>query len=103
MSSADAEPTHPTPANERTAAARLAANTRWAYEPDRTAATAAARAKQQQLREDAVDPNHELSPQERARRAENLHRARMQRMALKSAQARRRRAGNAQRRKGGTR
>ena len=77
---------------ERTIAASLAANARWAKVTDRTAATAAARAAQQRKREDAVDPHHELSPQERAKRAENLRRAQLQRMALKSAQARRKRA-----------
>jgi hypothetical protein len=92
--------TGPTAA-ERTAAARMAAETRWAYEPDRTAATAPAREAQDRKRLEAVDPKGELSPQERAKRAENLHRAQMQRMALKSAQARRKRAGTAQRRKSG--
>jgi hypothetical protein len=38
-----------------------------------------------------VDPNNELTPQERHKRAEYARKAHMQRMALKSAQARRRR------------
>jgi hypothetical protein len=71
----------PTP-GEKTLGARMAANARWAKEPDRAAATAAARAAQQHKREDEVDPEHKLSPQERAKRAENLHRAQLQRMAL---------------------
>jgi hypothetical protein len=40
-----------------------------------------------------VDPNSELEPQERARRAEMARRAYFLRLALKSAQARRRRRG----------
>jgi len=79
----------------------MAAHARWAKETDRSAATAAARAAQQRKREDEVDPNHELSPQERAKRAENLRRAQLQRMALKSAQARRKHTGTARRRNGG--
>ncbi|GBG35826.1 hypothetical protein [Mycobacterium montefiorense] len=100
MPEIDDAPTYLSPA-ERTLRASIAAQTRWAKEPDRTAATAAARAAQQRRREDAVDPDHLLTPGERARRAENLHRAHMQRMALKSAQARRRRKAIAQRRKRG--
>lgn len=92
--------TRPTP-GERTLAARMAANARWAKCQDRTAATAAARAAQQRKREDEVDPERKLSPQERARRADNLMRAQLQRAALKQAQARRRRTAAAQRRKGG--
>jgi hypothetical protein len=93
--------THDGPsAGERTHAARMAAYARWAKEPDRTAATAAARAAQQRKREDAVDPDHLLSPHERAKRAENLRRAELSRMALRSAQARRKRTA-AVRRKGG--
>ena len=38
-----------------------------------------------------VDPNNELTPQERHKRAEHARKAHMQRMALKSAQTRRRR------------
>ncbi|MEY8013837.1 hypothetical protein [Mycobacterium servetii] len=40
-----------------------------------------------------VDPDGTLPPAERAKRAESLRRAHFKRLALKSAQARRRRAG----------
>jgi hypothetical protein len=46
--------------------------------------------------EHAVDPDGVLSADERAKRADNLHRAHLQQMALKSAQARRLRAQLAQ-------
>jgi hypothetical protein len=46
--------------------------------------------------EQAVDPDGVLSADERAKRADNLHRAHLQQMALKSAQARRLRAQLAQ-------
>jgi hypothetical protein len=100
MPEIDDVPTCLSPA-ERSLRASNAAITRWVNERDRTAATAAARAAQQHQREDEVDPNHELSPQERAKRAQQLQRLHMQRMALKSAQARRRRKAIAQRRKRG--
>lgn len=41
-----------------------------------------------------VDPEGQLSPQERAKRAEFARKAFYQRLALKSAQARRRRKGS---------
>ncbi|WP_244975579.1 hypothetical protein [Mycobacterium kubicae] len=44
-----------------------------------------------------VDPDGELSPAERAKRAEHARKAYFKRMALKSAQARRRKAVVAQR------
>lgn len=84
----------PTPAVQRRLRAQIAANARWAKEPDRAAATAAARAAQLRQLEDEVDPRRELAPQERAKRVENAQRARLQRMALASAKARRRKAGD---------
>ena len=81
---------------ERRARARIAANTRWAIEPDRAAATAAARAAQQRALEDKVDPDRQLTPDQRAKRVENARQAHMQRMALASAKARRLRNGGGQ-------
>jgi hypothetical protein len=77
---------------ERCTRAKIAANTRWAFEDDRTAATAPARraADERWLR--LVDPNEELAPGERALRAEALRRAHFLRMASKSAQVRRAKA-----------
>jgi hypothetical protein len=45
--------------------------------------------------EQQVDPAGELTPAERAKRAKNLRAAHFKRLALKSAQARRRRGGDA--------
>ncbi len=56
------------------------------------AMTAAARAKFMRGFEAQVDPRGELPPDERARRAEQLRKAHFARLALKSVQARRRRA-----------
>lgn len=67
---------------------RMAANRRWAFEPDRTAATAPARAGMDKRFEDQVDPDRILTPQERAKRVTNLKRAHFSELALKSAKAR---------------
>lgn len=74
---------------DRYLSASIAANTRWAHEPDRTAATQPARAAFEQRFLDEVDPERKLRPAERARRAENAKKAYFHRLALKSAQARR--------------
>lgn len=79
-----------TPA-ERTMRAQIAAHESWARTPDRSARTAAARRAALDRFEHQVDPDGKLTPQERALRAEHARKAHMQRMALKSAQARRRR------------
>jgi len=71
--------------------ARIAAHTSWAKTPDRSARTAPARMAMLEKFEKQVDPDGLLAPVERARRAENLKKAHYQRMALKSAQARRKR------------
>jgi hypothetical protein len=71
--------------------ASIAGNTRWARETNRTAATAPARRGLLDKFEREVDPDGLLLPAERAKRAENLRRVHYQRMALKSAHARRRR------------
>lgn len=77
---------------ERTIVAKIAANTSWANTPDRSARTAPARAALWAKFEAEVDPDGTLNPAERAKRAENLRKAHFQRLALKSAQARRRNA-----------
>jgi len=75
---------------EYTLRARIAANTRWAFVADRPAATAAARAAFDQRWAREVDPDGALPADERARRAASLRRAHFARMALASAQKRRR-------------
>lgn len=79
-------------ASERRTIAKLAANTRWANEPDRSAATQAARDALWQRFEEQVDPERRLDPVERAKRAESARKAHYQRLALKSAQSRRRKS-----------
>ncbi len=77
---------------ERSLRARIAAHERWAHEPDRAAATAAARSAFDRRFERIVDPNDELAPAERATRADNAKRAHMTRLAYLSSRARRRRS-----------
>lgn len=74
----------------RVLVAKIAAHERWAGTHDRTAATAAARKAFIDRFERTVDPEGVLDPAERAVRAEHARRAHFQRLALKSAQARRR-------------
>ncbi len=76
--------------NERVLRARLAAHTRWSLEADPAAATAKARQAFMDSFERDVDPEGEMAPAERARRAESARKAHFTRLALKSAQARRR-------------
>lgn len=76
--------------SERTLRAQIAAHTRWSREGDRSAATAAARAAFDRRFLDLVDPNRELPVKERERRAESARKAHYKRLALKSAQSRRR-------------
>jgi hypothetical protein len=78
--------------SERTLRAQLAANTGWAFTQDRTARTAPARRAAFAKFGQAVDPHGVLPPEERAKRAENLRRAHLQQMALRSAKVRRLRA-----------
>ncbi|MBA2952158.1 hypothetical protein GON03_19260 [Nocardioides sp. MAH-18] len=73
----------------RSTIARIAANERWAKTEDRSAATQPARDAMARKFEDQVDPDRVLPAAERAKRAENAKRAHYQRIALKSAQARR--------------
>lgn len=72
--------------------ASLAAHESWAHTPDRSARTAPARAALMARFEREVDPDGLLAPDERARRAESKRRAYFQRLALKSAKARRARS-----------
>ncbi len=77
---------------ERFMAASIAANSRWAVEPDRVAATSPARAAFNARFDDEVDPDRTLPAHERARRATAARRAYFMRLSLRSAQARRRSA-----------
>lgn len=77
-----------TPA-ERTLKAEIAAHESWARTPDRAARTAPARKAALDRFEKQVDPDGTLLPAERARRAEHARKAHFKRLALKSAQARR--------------
>jgi hypothetical protein len=78
---------------ERRLRAELGAHEKWAREPDRTAATAAARRAFLAKLEAQADPEGVLPAAERARRAEHLRKAHMARMALAAAKARRKRGG----------
>ena len=81
-----------TPA-ERSARARIAANTRWAKEPDRLAATAPGRRAAFEKLLDEVDPQRELSEAERLKRVKNARQAQMARIRLAASKNRRRAAG----------
>lgn len=75
--------------SDRSQIAKIAANTRWANEPDRSSATQAARDGMARKFVDQVDPDRVLPADERARRAESARKAHYQRLALASAKARR--------------
>jgi hypothetical protein len=77
---------------ERSLRGQLAAHTSWAHTDDRSARTANARKAALDRFQNEVDPEGVLLPQERAKRAEHLRKAYFARLALKSAQVRRRRA-----------
>ncbi len=74
---------------DRVLAAKIAAHESWAHTPDRTARTAPARAALMAKFETEVDPDGKLSPSERAIRAEHARKAHFSRLALRSAQSRR--------------
>ena len=74
---------------ERTLRARLAAHSLHAAVDSRAHTEPARRAFMERF-DDEVDPNRLLSPLERQRRAEQARKAYFTRLALKSAQARRR-------------
>lgn len=75
--------------SDRSQIAKIAAHARWANEPDRSAATQAARDGLMARFVREVDPDGVLPPEVRAQRAESARRAHYQRIALKSAQSRR--------------
>lgn len=79
--------------DDRRQIAKIAANTRWAREQDRSTATQAARDGLYRKFEDQVDPERKLPEEERGKRVENARKAYYQRIALKSAQARRAKKG----------
>jgi hypothetical protein len=78
---------------ERVIRAQIAAHDSWAHTEDRSARTAPARRALLDKFERLVDPDGTLPPAERAKRAEHARKAHFKRLALKSAQARRRRSG----------
>ncbi|WP_100502176.1 hypothetical protein [Geodermatophilus chilensis] len=77
---------------DRALIASIAAHTSWANTTDPAARTAKARAAFTDRFEREADPDGTLPADERARRAEHLRRAHYKRLALKSAQARRKSA-----------
>lgn len=76
---------------ERSTIARIAAQTRWGlYERDRSAATAAARAKSPSSDEywfARVDPREEMTPEARAKAAESARTAYFEQLARKGRKA----------------
>ena len=75
---------------ERSLIGRLGAHERWSRCPDRAAATSPARRAFEARFERQVDPAGLMSPADRARAVENARSAYYTRLALASAQARRR-------------
>lgn len=71
---------------------RVGALESWSRTDDRAARTAPARRAALERFEREVDPDGVLTPFERARRAEAARKAHMQRLAIKSAEARRKKA-----------
>ncbi len=80
---------------DRALIARIAAHDSWAKTADRSARTSNARAAFADRFEREVDPDGALPPAERARRAEHARKSHFLRLALKSAQARRKRGAAA--------
>ncbi|MGO9030709.1 MAG: hypothetical protein ACLP3C_25905 [Mycobacterium sp.] len=80
---------------ERSLRAKIAAHQGWAQTVDHAARTLPARRGVLDKFEREADPNNELLPAERAKRAENLRKAHYAKMALRSVEARRRRGGAA--------
>lgn len=77
---------------ELSLAGKLGAHKSWAQTENRSARTYPARMAMLAKFEKQVDPNNELLPAERAKRAENARKAYYAGLALKSAQTRQRRA-----------
>lgn len=80
-----------TPA-ERRLRSQIGAHESWARTEDRSARTHAARLALEEKFVREADPDNKLAPAERTKAAENLRKAHYARMALRSAQVRRRRA-----------
>lgn len=80
---------------ERVLQGRAGALKSWAFTADRSARTAAARAAKYAKYERMADPDGVLPPEERARRADQLHRAAMAEMSRLAIAARRRKASEA--------
>ena len=76
----------------RSLAASIAAHERWSRESNPSVATALARTAVAQRFETLVDPDRVLPPAQRARMAEHARKAHMTRLALRSAQSRRKAA-----------
>lgn len=76
---------------QRALRARLAAHTSWAHTENPSKRTQPARDAQFQKFVDEVDPDGELSPEERLRRAEHARKAHMKRLALRSSRKRQQR------------
>jgi len=70
----------------------MAANIGWAFTQNRSARTEAGRRAALAKFEKLVDPDGTLPEAERVKRADSLRKAHLQRMAFKSARARRERA-----------
>lgn len=87
----------PLPPAERSLRGQIAAHKSWAHTENRSARTAPARKAALDRFEREVDPEGKLLPAERAQRAEHARKAYFAALALKSAQARRRRAVVAER------
>ncbi len=83
---------HGSTPGERSMQARLAAHTSWSRTSDASARTKPARDAFCERFEIEVDPNGELDPAERARRAAHARKAHFLRLALASAKARRAKA-----------
>ncbi|MCV6968863.1 hypothetical protein AWB93_13060 [Mycobacterium bohemicum] len=75
--------------------ASIAAHASWAHTEDRRARTANATKANMDRFERLVDPEGRLTPEERAKRAENARKAHFQRMAYKSAKVRQARKAGA--------
>ncbi len=79
--------------SERVLRSRIAAHASWANTPDPSKRTEAARRAALDRFERLVDPEGELDPAERARRAESKRKQYFTSLALKSSKARRRSTG----------
>jgi len=84
--------TNPLTPAQRSERAKVAANTRWAHEPDRLAATKPGRDAAFQKLLDEVDPQGVLSEAERVKRAKNLAEAQLASARLRASRLRQQQA-----------